>query len=102
MYLVNFSVEVHEEDEGDDAEDDEAAPVEVGRVDGVRAEVGGQRADHRVVHRLVGRGVQGVLVLHLGLEKPEKVGIICLVKPSLGIEPVMWMSSTGVQSKVTA
>ena len=71
-YLVNFSVEVHEEHEGDDAEDDEAAPVEVGRVDGVRAEVGGQRADHRVVHRLVGRGVQGVLVLHLGLEKPEK------------------------------
>ena len=69
-YLVYFGVEVNEQNEGNDSEDDEAAPVEVCRVDGVGAQVGGQRPDHRVVHRLIGRRVKEVLVLNLGLEKP--------------------------------
>ena len=37
-HLVDFGVEVDEEDEGDDSEDDEAAPVVVGRVGGVHAQ----------------------------------------------------------------
>ena len=69
-HLVYFGVEVDEEDEGDDSEDDEAAPVVVGRVGGVRAQRRRHQL-HRVVDRLVGRGVHHVRVLDRRLEEPE-------------------------------
>ncbi len=71
--LVDLGVEVDEHGEGDDAEDDEAAPVEVGRVDGGGAERGRLQPQLVVVQveDLPGDVVGAAVVVHdLGLEEP--------------------------------
>ena len=71
--LVDLRVQVDEHDEGDDAQDDQTAPVEVGGVERRRAEVSGHE-DGLVGagDRLVGGRVDVVVVLHLGLEEPRR------------------------------
>jgi hypothetical protein len=68
--LVDLSVEIDEHDEGDDAEDDEPAPVEVHGVEWSRPHLGRLQV-HGVVDRLVRHGIADVIVDDRGLEESK-------------------------------
>ena len=68
--FVDFCVQVDEHDEGDDAEDDEPAPVEVHGVEGRGPHLGRLQVD-LIVERLVRGRVLVVAVDDGGLEEPE-------------------------------
>ena len=70
--LVNLSVEIDEHDEGDDAEDDEPAPVEVHGVERSRPHLGRLQVNG-VVDRLVRHRIADVVVDDRGLKESNKI-----------------------------
>ena len=66
-HLVNHCVEVDQEDKGNNAEDDQSAPIEVSRIQWRRSQFGGMKDGSLVGH--VGQRVRFRLVHDFGLKK---------------------------------